>query len=136
MNGIISFPATIRNSRSLHGDIGCGEPFLLPLTSLVVLKPIKDILAFDFPVLSKPSRDPLNLLCTWGPNSIVVVKVLQYSNLVSGGSPPCTALPAKKASFATAATIFIWMLLVLLLLRFHDGWKTKENKEKQTKLPS
>ncbi|KAE8703837.1 hypothetical protein F3Y22_tig00110462pilonHSYRG00172 [Hibiscus syriacus] len=88
----------IDTGRSLHGDMmmscGSGEPCLLPLTSLVVLKPIKDIIAFDFTVLSKPSRDPLNLITTREPNSIVAVKVLHYSNLVSGGTPPCTALPA------------------------------------------
>ena len=119
---------------SLHGDIILrSEPFLLPFSSLVVLEPIKDILAFDFAVLSKPSRDLLNLLCTWGPNSIVVVKILQYSYLVCCGSPPCTALPAKKPSFSTASILVWWvLLLLLLLLRFHeDKKKTKRRKQKR-----
>jgi len=119
----------------LRGDI-IGEPFLLPLTSFMVLKPIKDILAFNLAVLSKPSRDLLNLSSIWGPNTFDVVQFLQYSYLVSSGSPPCTGLPANKVSFGTTIIILIWLLLVLvlLLLRFHDGLRNqKKNKGKRTK---
>ena len=136
VNGIIRSPTGISKG-SLHGHIS-SESLLLPFTSFMVLKPIKDVLAFDLAVLPQPSWDPLNLFSTWGPNSIVVVKVLQYSYLVSCGSPACTALPAQKTAFAAAA-IFVWLLLVLLLLllelllRFHDRMKQEENKGKKTK---
>ena len=139
VNVFFRFPSTIIiSSPSLHGDIR-GEPFLLPLTSLVVLEPVEDILAFNLAVLPQPSRDPLNLLCTWGSNPIVVVKVLQYPYLVGCGSPPCTALPAHVAPFSTAPILVCWLLLSLMmlwLLGFHDGcWKirkkTKRSKQKQ-----
>lgn len=74
------------------------ESFLLSFASLVVLKPIKDVLAFNFAVLSKPSRDPLNLIRTRGPNSIVVIKLLQNPYLVACGCPPAAALPPTNQS--------------------------------------
>jgi len=118
--------------RSLHGDIIRSEPFLLPFSSFVVLEPIKDILAFNLTVLPQPSRDPLNLLSTWGSNSIVVVKVLQYSYLVGGGSPACTTLPAEKAPFCSGS-ILVW-LAPLWLLRFHDGVETKRSEQKRMRV--
>lgn len=128
---LIRFPRkSIRwGRRSLHGHIIRSEPFLLPFSSFVVLEPIKDILAFNLTVLPQPSRDPLNLFCTWGSNSIVVVKVLQYSYLVGCGSPPCTTLPAEKAPFSTA-TLVVW-LAPLWLLRFHHGVETKTRQQKR-----
>ena len=122
---IFRFPG----SSLLHGDF-IGESFLLPLASFMVLKPIKYILAFYLAVLSKPSRDLLDLSSIWGPNTFDVVQFLQYSYLVSSGSPPCTGLPAKKVPFGATVIILIWLLLV----RFHDGLRNqKTNKGKRTK---
>jgi hypothetical protein len=117
---IFRFPG----SSLLHGDF-IGESFLLPLTSFMVLKPIKYILAFNLAVLSKPSRDLLNLSSIWGPNTFDVVQFLQNSYLVSSGIPPCTGLPAKKVPFGATVIILIWLLLV----RFHDGLRS-QNKTK------
>ena len=89
------------------------EPFFLPLTSLMVLKPIKNVLAFNFTVLSKPSRDSLNLISAWGPNAIVVIKLLQDSNLVGCGSPPRAALPAQEPRLAFPIAAFLVALFGL-----------------------
>lgn len=91
-----------------------------PLSRFVVLKPIKDIFTFDLAVLSKPSRDLLNLFGSWGPYAIIVVKFLQYSYLVSCGSPAWACWPAVTVvPFAAAATSPVSLVLVLLLLRLH-----------------
>lgn len=126
-------------ARSLHGYVS-GKPFFLPFASFMVLKPVKDILAFNLSVLPQFSWDFLNLISTRRPNSIVVIKILQDSYLFSGGCPPGAALPAHKTAFTTAAIIG-WQLVLLLVvvilllwLWFHDWLKPKKNtKRKQTK---
>lgn len=69
------------------------ESFLLSFTSFMVLKPIKHILAFDFPIVSETSSDSLNLVSSWRSDSIVVVKFFENSDLITCGCPPATALP-------------------------------------------
>ena len=123
---------------SLHSRYISGKAFFLPLTSFMVLKPIKDVLAFNLAVLPEFSWDFLNLISSWRPNSIVVIKILQDSYLLSGGSPPGTALPAQETVFTTAP-IFIWqqlvllllLLMVLLLLGFHDRLETRERLQRE-----
>lgn len=72
---------------------GGDEPLLLPLTSFVVLEPVKDVFALNLAVLPEASRDPLYLLCTWGPDPIVVVKLFEYPYLFTRWCPPRTTLP-------------------------------------------
>ncbi|KAK1566647.1 hypothetical protein Q3G72_002427 [Acer saccharum] len=65
------------------GGVGGGESHFLPLSGFMVLKPVKDIFAFNLAIVSKPSRDLLNLFSSWGPNSIVVVKIDSLTKLQS-----------------------------------------------------
>lgn len=85
------------------------ESFFLPLSSFIVLKPIENVFTFNLTVLSQPSRDLLNLIGIRRANSIIVVKVLEYSDLFSSGSPTSTGLPAEEGSFNAG------ILIVLLL---------------------
>lgn len=138
-NGVLGLPA------SLHGSHICSELLLLPLPCLVVLEPIEDILPLYFPILPQPSWNPLYLLSTRRPNSIVIVQVFQYPYLVSSRNPPCSGLPTEKAAFTTctAAAVFTYMLLLLLLLvvvllllvmlRFHKEERKKQQEENKRK---
>lgn len=113
---------------------GGGEPLLLPLTSFMILEPVEDIFTLNLAVLSKPSWDPLNLISSWRPNSIVVVELLQYPYLVSCWCPPRTALPTQvttTSTLSTSTTTTLLMIIWWLLLRFHcSDWKWEgENEE-------
>lgn len=59
---------------------------LLPLPSLVILKPIEHILALNVAINPKPSCDLLNLLCSWGPQTLPV-QALKHVYLFLGGVP-------------------------------------------------
>lgn len=51
------------------------ESFLLSFSSLMVLEPVENILTFNLTILSKSSRNPLDLLSIWRAKSIDIVKV-------------------------------------------------------------
>lgn len=112
--------------------VGGGEPLLLPLTSFMILEPVEDIFTLNLAVLSKPSWDPLNLISSWRPNSIVVVELLQYPYLVSCWCPPRTALPTQVTTTSTLSTSTTTLLIIIwwLLLRFHcSDWKWEDENE-------
>ena len=61
---------------------------LLPLASLVVLKPVKDVFALDLSKLTKLSRDLFDLLSIRSPHSSPI-QCLQYPYLFLRWVPPC-----------------------------------------------
>lgn len=141
---MIRFPISRSNRDIIWRSLNDGkninirsEPFLLSFSSFMILEPIKHIFSFNLTVLSQPSRDPLNLFSTWRSNSIVVVKILQYSYLVCCWCPPCTTLSAHKTTpFSTTATSTIFLIILLLLLRlFHlvVGLKTRRKQRQKNK---
>lgn len=107
----------LRSSKRWSGRVGGGvgvggEPLLLPLPGLVVLKPIKDILALNLAVAPEPSTDGLNLISRGGPDSIDVVELLEKLYLLCCGCPPSAALPAK----VIACTYFSTPIVDIFLL--------------------
>jgi len=69
-------------------DVIHGELLLLPLPGLVVLEPVEDVFALDLTVLPESRGDPLDLLCSWGPDPIDVVELPEDPDLVCCGYPP------------------------------------------------
>lgn len=93
------------------------ESFFLLFSSLIVLKPIENVFTFNFTILSQPGRDLLNLIGIGGANSIIVIKVLENSNLFSSGSPTSSGLPAEEGSFNVG--ILVVLLVLWELVGFH-----------------
>lgn len=102
---------------------GCAvESLLLTLTSLMVLEPVKDVLALDLTVLSQPCSDLLDLIGCWWPDSTVVVKFFEDSDLLRRRCPPRAGLATRVTTRAGLVVVVVAAFLVGLMMMMLMLW--------------
>lgn len=99
----------------------CGAFLLLPLSSLVVLEPVKDILALDSPISAELGCDSLYLMCTRSTHT-ASIQCFKYSYLLRWripSRPSWLCLNLQNILHGTSSSI---ISLLLYNIYIYTGW--------------